>query len=391
MAQDKPTKQRRRDPLVAMAPTNGFGAVKSSASETSPFPSFWLPNAQGLGAQHPLSSYASFSEHSFPFLEQFPSTSPSAVLAAGTFDIVTHHNRANSKTSFGSLGPIGWTSSSHELPPVFPAGTPTQSNQKRSRLPSNEVGRKAPRKSEPSRPALDSVVRRPRGRPPKQRSQLSLDRPLQVNTKPLSKNVTGGPRPLTPSSFQRSLVSAPQSMAPTPFRNRRIVLDDEGDEEEYIEYNQGNSLRASRGRLIVPEDEKDYVENPPKKSLKESRKKRNPSSANDTSVSKDGNDFKTKTAQRRSLRNQPSSSLTSPKFNNFYPVPKEMEEIQQALGEKNWEECLALVERYCLDELTEEQLVAASKPVFGAINEPTRNKVLRQMIKKVVAPVLESQ
>ncbi|KAF2822436.1 hypothetical protein CC86DRAFT_385398 [Ophiobolus disseminans] len=323
-----------------------FAATRGSALETSPFTSFLPPNAPGLPIQHPLSAgWSPFSESAFPFLGQLIPASPPATAATGACGTNAGYGRASPKAVLISRKEHGYRDPIHELLPVIAPVSPAQTGQKRSRLPSDDVGRKAPRKSVASSPLQNSVPRLPngkpvkaRGRPRKQKIQQQ-DSPQQVQHKTPAKNGPGRPRKPTPATIKRTHNLPRQSTPPTVVRSRPVVLDDEDEDNNDQDVSPMNSIETD---------------------------------ASNTSIARG-------TLQIRPRRPHPEHD---------YPIPEGMESVHRALGEDNWNEYLALVERRWLDTITEEQLVTATRYIFSVFDEPTRRRIQKRVVDMVVLPVL---
>jgi hypothetical protein len=88
---------------------------------------------------------------------------------------------------------------------------------------------------------------------------------------------------------------------------------------------------------------------------------------------------------------QPTVLPSRPRPQYDYPVPKEMESVQKALGEDNWNEMLILMERNYLGTITAEEMGARTKPIFLTFDETTRRSIVRRIASRVMVPVLRER
>ena len=367
MSQDQPSAQRQRDAQDAAAQPRAFvgpipnmlpyNAARASAFETSPFLSF-LPPTQGLSVQNPLSGYTSFSEFSFPFPDQYTPLSPSRMAAAASLNASIGYPRANPEAHFKSPKERNQHALAHELLPIFSTESPALPGHKRSRLPSNDVARKAPRKSTASSPLQNSATRssagkpvKARGRPTKQNSRSRQDSPSLSQPTPIAKNRVGRPAKLTASTRKDTQVGDDHVAPLTLARSRPVVLDD---------------------------DDEDDVDIPPRaaaETYKTNTSYFNPTSTDDASIT------------QKAVQLRPRPRRPRPQYD--YPVPEEMEGIYHALGEDNWNEYLVLIEKERMGVIMEEQVAMESKHLFSVFDESTRRRMERQMTDKVVLPVMQ--
>jgi len=352
MAQDQPTETpgdaTRLRPFPNMLP-GAHGAF--------PPLSFLPPHAQGLPLQHPLSNYASFLESSFPSLDQYAGFSianaaPSRLLKMAPFTtperqaaLYIRHTPASKKSTQAAMVLTE--------PPA-----PVRPGQKRSRLPSDDVGRKVPRKSTSSSPQQSSALI-----PSKARPGQKPARPIQnIDFRTSRDKQQGGPPTRNSAPAQRLALASRNSQAnvrpphaTNPTRTRPIVADD----EDYDEKDAGEKL-------------------PLPSSDAASSSKRHATSKLTGFVVPTGN-----TARTTVRPNRPR-----PKYD--YSVPPALEGTYRAFGEDNWMEYIILCEKRCLKDITEAEFAGGTKQIFSAYDETTQRRLEKMVINKVVLPVLQA-
>jgi hypothetical protein len=72
-----------------------------------------------------------------------------------------------------------------------------------------------------------------------------------------------------------------------------------------------------------------------------------------------------------------------------YTIPKELESVQRALGEDNWNNYLVLHEEKWVGNITEAQYTAKTRAIFTVFDETARENMEKKMADRVVRPVLE--
>jgi hypothetical protein len=372
MAQDRPAEHRKRySPDNATQPHEfiphmlPFGAGMAGAFG---LPSFLPPNANGLAVQYPMLNNAPFSAGSFPFLDQFSGFSSDHPTASRPSGFGTDHSGAYSAA--GLKPPreyVSHNSAFAPLPMVSPGG------QKRSRLPSDDVGRKAPRKSISSSPqqmlATRSSINTPasKGKKPQRSSNRRVDSSVEPTRQPPPKNGTRKFARTPGSEAKKSPAEGRRDSFTVSARGRRVVRDEEDDDDPDYEspVNGPNAVSIERFSPGFDVDTRSTRRNTASRSV----------------------------ARASSTRNdaQPTILLSRPRPQYDYPVPKELDSVQKALGEDNWNEMLILMERNYLGTITAEELRAATKPIFLTFDETTRRSIERRITNRVVVPVLRER
>jgi hypothetical protein len=228
-----------------------------------------------------------------------------------------------------------------------PTGYPSQSGQMPSRLPDNNVGRKAPRKGTPNilrsshtpAPLLQSTVQ------DDYRRQHNASQSLQHQ----QSSSIGRSEPAQ-QAFPTQNVTAPLQDRPNPLPT------------------------ATRGRRRNLNNDSNHDELPPRQPIKRSRRERSPEISTPTPAS-----------NRRGMDRQ------QPRTRYKYTVPTELESIQRALGEDSWTYYLVLVEQKVLGEITEDWLFTQSKKLFEVFDDRVRNKIEREVTNKMVMPAIRQQ
>jgi hypothetical protein len=86
-------------------------------------------------------------------------------------------------------------------------------------------------------------------------------------------------------------------------------------------------------------------------------------------------------------RNQARRGRPRPQYD--YWIPKELEGVQRALGEDNWNDYLVLHEKKWMGNITEAQYTARTRAIFTVFDETARENMEKKMVDRVVRPVLE--
>jgi hypothetical protein len=240
--------------------------------------------------------------------------------------------------------------------PNYAPGCPLPLGQMHSRLPSTDVGRKAPRKS---------IASSPRNSLPQ---VLSIDnRSTQAQTSndghcKKRKDSIGPQRQeiVKNDTHKRRKVARPEEKS-SPGRGRRCPLS-----------------ASTRRPIIVDIEDGD----------EEDERNRHPSPGASYEISAS----KTPTANARSARNTrknvPAAQRSpAPRPRYVYIVSKKLEGIKKALGEDDWNEYLILTERKLLGEITEDEFKAQSKRIFLVLDKQTGGRI-EEIVVNMVAPVV---
>lgn len=264
------------------------------------------------------------------------------------------------------------------FPPRHPAMPP---GQKYSRLPPNDVARKAPRKSAASNNEalrLDGRANPAQRRASKQEYRQRPDTPAQRE-----RESHDGP-PLTPGNalhgYHRSIQSLqtlqaardasckPSKAAPLPQQTTKT------------EANKSHARTPARGRRIILKDDDEYVDEDEAVPSIEVNPTTSPAPPAATA--------------RRTRRSQAGVDMQTPRPCSRYEhaVPKGLKSIQRAFGEDNWTEYLNLVEQKIQGYITEEMFSARSKAIFMVFNdEKKRARIEKRIEAEVVIPVIEQE
>ncbi|KAF2029520.1 hypothetical protein EK21DRAFT_112892 [Setomelanomma holmii] len=311
-----------------MFPPDAFGfsaGTNHGSAIPTELPFFFPIYTQGIPGQYPSPGSAAFRGFDLPILQ------PHAAMSS------PHPSQHRQ----GHVSP-----SSHASPTFPPYPIP---GHKRSRLPSNDVGRKVPRKAVASSPPPEDPPRSSRtkaklarSRVPKRKTQDRNDSPIAV---PAQSAVNGGAASIatpTPTGF-RKLPSGGHGLRPPSGRSRPVVLDDD------IE---GRNENESDSPKAATESDEDISMHTP--------------STTNSPVRQD-----------------------RPRPQHDYPIPKELEGIHRALGEDNWNEYLILQEEKWMGKVTEAQFDAKTRSIFAVFDERIGKSLEKKMKNMVVKPVME--
>jgi hypothetical protein len=354
MSQDLPSTQHLRD--MRNVATLPFPTFKAGAFESTMPPSYT--------SDPPLQHYSS---HYPPFSELFPFLDPQAGMSSRQRIVTEVPNINNTNTNTNQPHCRAYFTSpkefegQHSVPAMWPNFSPGYSTlpllgDTQSRLPPNNVGRKAPRKATTSSPISEISPQSPisssklaQRRAAKEAHRLRRGSPLPA----WHEHNTPKQNPPTPYALalERTPLNEGQSLPPISARSRRVILgeeEEENDEDDHLF--PIATIETGIGRIPTA---------------------RMPSAFPDTAAT------------------DQTHARPHPRFK--YPIPKELKRVHQALGEKNWNDYLILTEQKCLGEIFEAQCVARSKAIFAMFDEHSQRRVERQMSRTVVMPVLEQQ
>lgn len=353
--------------------TFSFGAA--TPSYLPPFLNAFTPPLVGFAPQHPNNLH--------PYPAQFlgrssPAMTPTRELAKDSKDPRFQPNAE------GEI-PKVYTPIPHRRPlwPNYAPGTFAQSEPRHSRLPSNDVARKAPRKSASSSPAHVTPLRTSNVTPkPTQRrkekqehrrrrdSALPVDyeQTAQSSTPRVAKPIAASSRSIpTQSLSSRKDTANPKTQKGhllSSARSRQFVIDDEDDE--------GDGLDKD-------EDGEDDDDDLPLGKLFEEGHNRTPIRGQEVAAR-----MKKASSGTRELQLHPRAQ---PRYD--YLVPDELRGVHRALGDDNWTDYIMLMEKKLMGEVTGVDFVVQSKAIFMVFDIRTRARLEKQIAKTVVLPVIE--
>ncbi|KAJ4319237.1 hypothetical protein N0V94_004026 [Neodidymelliopsis sp. IMI 364377] len=221
---------------------------------------------------------------------------------------------------------------------------PSRFEPKHSRLPSNSVGRKVPRKS-------STVSSPPIKKTPKARASTPR--------KPESAGTLKGTRPSTGLSNEKPRNDVSR------FQKSKLVAGRSFKLEESIAQDIGKSYVPRRGTIKQESPESGSsspLVAPPNKQTDPSIQ---------TQTASQQQTCSSETCHRRRLRND-------------YMVPPELEGVERALGSENWIDYLMLAKKRVLNEITEAEYHAATRRLFYVINSKLRERIQAEVIKSMV-------
>ncbi|KAH7092527.1 hypothetical protein FB567DRAFT_545674 [Paraphoma chrysanthemicola] len=314
------------------------------------FPAVPPLQSQLLSGEYPTSSFAAFPNIGQSFLQPhwnmatLPLASPHKGFEIGKGAPGTQSKSPKESTQRPGQGLPPGSVRAYPLWPNY--------NYKRSRLPSNDVARKVPRKAVASSPPPESTPHLPRPKPaparrraPKQKAQKRHDSPTTARATPDVR--PGAQRRATPR--QTTVGTSPfndHEQKPSKVRSRPVVRDED------------------------LEDDEDYERDSPMASIESS--------------------------ENTSLHSPPSASTSRmhvhanrPRPQYDYPVPEELEGVHRALGEDNWNDYLILQEAKWIGDITEQQYVARTGAIFAVFDQTTRRNMEKRMANQVIKPVME--
>jgi len=296
---------------------------------------------------------------------------PAKTLAKGS-------NNQRSQQKVEGDSPKVYTPIPHRRPlwPNYAPGTFAQSEPKHSRLPSNDVARKAPRKSASSSPAHVSSRRNSNVTPkPTQRRQekqeyrrrrdsaLPVDgeQSAQSDTPRVARSTAAADRSMPTQSLSLLKDSTQKGHLPSSARSRRFILDDEDDE------------------LDKDEDGEDDDDDVPLRKLFEKGHGKTRIRGKDAAVRMN----KTSSGPRELQVHSRAQSRYD------YLVPDELRGVHRALGDDNWTDYMMLMEKKLMGEVTEVDFIVQSKAIFMVFDMKTRTRLEKQIANTVVLPVIE--
>jgi hypothetical protein len=250
-------------------------------------------------------------------------------------------------------------------PPVWPTyapgyNAPVNQMYSHSRLPPNDVARKAPRKSTAHSPPQKGTLQRSNSdlksaKARKGKPEASLKR--EPSPTPQHEEVAQ-----TGQRKHRKTYRTPAISSASTRRRKRVILDDEDDEDD--EDDDGHDGDGgNEANVPIPSIESGITEGP--------------ASATRAATP----------ATRRSKRIQaPQIQRPHPRYE--YLVPSKLEGIKQALGEEDWIEYLIGTEKKLLGEITEDEFDARSKHLFLVFDEQTRRRI-EKLVGGMIAPVIK--
>ncbi|KAH7066283.1 hypothetical protein BKA63DRAFT_159131 [Paraphoma chrysanthemicola] len=315
------------------------------------FPAIPTPQTQLLSAEYPSSNFVAV-----------PNIGQSFLQPHWNMSILPLASPVQKGLEIGKVAPGTQSKSPKETTPRPGQGLPPglvpayplwpNYNHRRSRLPSNDVARKVPRKAVASSPPPESTphLSRPkpapaRRRAPKQRAQNRHDSPTTARATPDVR--PGAQRLATPR--RTAVGTSPfveHEQQPSKVRSKPVVLEEE------------------------LEDDEDYEKDSPRASIESSE---NTSLHSPPFVSASRNHTQAK----------------RPRPQHDYPIPEELESVHQALGKDNWNDYLILQEAKWIGDITEQQYVARTGAIFAVFDQTTRRNMENRMANQVIKPVME--
>jgi hypothetical protein len=248
-------------------------------------------------------------------------------------------------------------------PPLWPTYSPGYNvpvSPMHSRLPPNNVARKAPRKSTASAPPQKG---------PLQRSTIKVESTQNRKTK-------------REDNLQRELSDTPQHEEGAHVGQRkRLKTAHRTPVEKSIHASDipDLSLAPTRGRRRVIEDDENDDGNEDNIPI--------PSIESDTAGTAGSVTRAASSAAQRSKRLQTFQSQ-NPRPRYDYTIPKKLETIKQALGEEDWDEYVIATEENFLGKITGDEFDARSKRLFMVFDEQTRWRI-EKLVDYMVAPVVK--
>lgn len=242
---------------------------------------------------------------------------------------------------------------------IAPTWTQATKGQKRSRLPSKNVARKAPRKaagdmdssSRPTRSSLLSPIQ-DEGQYQRNVEQMEQSKDSVLDNHPLHLWSNGiGSRPAGTASTFRQYTS----------RSDGIDLE--------------RSISKQRRKIVDEEDEVQH-------SLPIV-------GSNPYSVETDYSPLAPTSPSRQRSELGANIEAQGPRLRRDYPVIKELAGVRTALGLANWNEYLSSMERLWIGEISGEEFAAETKVIFLMFDNATRRRMNNLMAMKVVVPMLE--
>jgi hypothetical protein len=387
MSQDQPAIQGQGDPKDGGAPAQSRGTFSPNIQPfdlmvavpfaTTPFgagvPSF-LPLTQDF-FRRPLSNYApQFSDFGDPFIGQFQGP-PSFAMSSTEALRSTHNNeKPLPQPEFKSPKEHSSQPLARPLWPTYAPGHALQPRQTYSRLPSSDIGRKAPRKLDASSPAQSSspqlvnntpksTQRRATKQDYRQRhgtslasySTLTAKSSATRATKPPTSTHRGTPRESLTSLKDLTPLKDLKSLHHTSTRSRPVVVANNEDESDDDDLPLSAIFKAKNAGTPV----------------------RRPTTTTTNA------DTQTPSCAA-AIRSRPH-----PQFE--YEVPNELESIHKALGEENWTNYIILMEQRCLKHITKAEFIAKSKCIFMVLNNKIRNRIESKIAKTMVQPAIQQQ
>jgi hypothetical protein len=356
MTQDQPTTQGQSD---QQQQNDFFSSLSFDAfcGDSSPLGSqvcFRFPHPLNLFEPSMLSDpqIQDTSYLSYPYM---PPNHGSPLPRMAAADVFGNHNNINEQRPEGHLQSRKEDGAHYPREPLWPnynPGYPTQPLRMQSRLPSDNVGRKAPRKA--NVPHDNSAARS------SDCSSSSQGQVMDVYPR----------KPTTTPSVQHNpaqqVISTQDISAPLQDRYSHFPT----------------TARGRHRNLNSDEDTDDDTDDqsPPRKSIEVRRTSRITQASTIATPTP-----ATHTQLLQGVRRQ------RPRTQYEYVVPDKLEGIQRALGDDNWTGYVVLVEQKVLEEITQEQFLAQSNEIFQAFDDRTRAKIERQVTNKMVVPAIMRQ
>jgi hypothetical protein len=360
MSQEPSAEERRRNPshqpqrngFAPMLPFDTFGADMFARS---PFPNPASFSSRDVLAHRSLNP-SPYSAAGSPF--QLSTAGMSSPMMARTE--VYRGATTNSPRPRAKFALLGEYRPLHQgRPPVWPTyapgyDAPVNQMYSHSRLPPNDVARKAPRKS---------TVHSPPQKGPLQRSNCDL-KSAKARKGRREDSLKREPSP-TPQheevaqTGQRKRLKTyrtPALSSASTRKRKRVILDDEDDDGH-------DGDGGNEANVPIPSIESGISEGP--------------ASATRAATP----------ATRRSTRIQ-ASQIQRPLPRYEYLVPNKLEGIKQALGEEDWNEYLIKTEKKLLGEITEDEFDARSKHLFLVFDEQMRRRI-EKLVEGMIAPVIK--
>jgi hypothetical protein len=352
--------KRQHDAFAQMLPFKTLGA---DIFGSSLFPSNSTSSPVQNSPGHRQLNYSPYSTPGYPF--QFPTasiSSPTMAMADVNREAVTNSTRPRGELKLPR---------EHRPPPQprrplwpnYAPGYPLPLGQMYSRVPSNDVGRKVPRKSIASTPPQDSSPQ-----PSKNNGRYLRKRTNEGEHRQKREPSSEAQQQQGAQDGQRKrLKTAPPAPESTPAggrqylnsayarKNRRVILDEEDGEDKEEEEKEKNSDGESPPEVSIDSD----------------------TAVTPTSATRATTRATTKSIQLAKLQSQ------RPRPRYEYSVPTKLEGIKQALGEEGWNDYLILTERKLLGEVTEDEFEARSKQIFMVLEEQIGQRIEKLVLKMV--------
>jgi hypothetical protein len=353
MSQGQPTTQRRRDiENATRLPFLPFPPFKEGPSEAA-MPQFGPAHVPDQLQQHPIPSYAPFASFSTFFNPYYNMSSP-----PNATKTIARDDKTPSRTQFKSSHEYNPQRSTKTLWPNFSPGysAPPVQSEKQSRLPSSSIGRKMPRKATFNSPHPESSA------------NSSIARSKIVQRRASKKTYRLAHEAPPPAKRGRDH----ESSTPRPPRSNLPLPDIPRNNRQYQPRSSTRSRRRVMRRVIIDEDDEESEDNGwdvPRITIE------NCSTSKPTM------------AVNSSFAHIQKTPRPRPRFD--YVIPRELQSVYQALGKKNWNDYMILMEQKLLGDIDEANFTAKTAPIFTMFGGPGRKRMERQIAKTVVMPVLD--